>query len=323
MHLIKFFRVAWIGMICFLPISAYGMMASVVNNPALYAYDDTRFQLFLGTSFHTQHGDMTYRIQGKEDGGWKSELEWPIENILYIGEVASLRFMKNFQLNAGFWKSVKDGDGTTKDSDWIYKYYGDVVAVYSETDANVNATEFDMNLRYYFLRRDSLQVGAMFGYAMNKWKWSVGNGYQTTIDPSQYYQGAIPANAATYEEKLYVPYIGITMSSHFSRFGINIYTLYSPVAMCDDEDDHKLRSKLSTGESDGTFLSVGADALWNIIGAWSLTGTLQYAYYDLDGTQDQYFYGGKNPPPGTRFENIDFAVSGSQTSFGLMIGYTF
>ena len=98
-----------------------------------------------------------------------------------------------------------------------------------------------------------------------------------------------------------------------------MYTLYSPIARCDDEDDHILRSKLSQGQTDGTFLSLGGDVRWSFTYRWSVTGTLNYSAYDLTGDQTQYFYAGDNAGRGA--SNIDMTVEGSQVYFGLRVGY--
>jgi outer membrane protease len=279
------------------------------------------FHLHLGASLNVEYGDMTYTIQGPEDGGWKSVLEWPLENIVYLGGLGSFSFSRKFQVNVGFWKSITEEAGTMKDSDWLYGYYGNRKAVYSETDTTVDSTQFDINFRYDFFQRESFSLGGILGYAYTKWDWTAGNGYQWTIDPNNFYQGAIEGIGITYVQKVKVPYLGLalSLSSASSAFGFNVYTLYSPIAKCDDEDDHILRSKLSQGQTDGTFLSIGGDLRWSFTYHWSLTGTLNYSAYDLTGDQVQYFYAGENAGSGAT--GIDMTVEGSQVYLGLRVGY--
>jgi outer membrane protease len=231
---------------------------------------------------------------------------------------------KKVQINAGLWKSVTEDAGTMKDTDWEFRFYGNQPVVYSETDATVDSTQFDVNLRYDFLQRATMSLGALVGFAYTHWDWEAGNGFQTTIDPINYYQGPIEGIGITYKQDLYVPYLGAALSLFPAQStGITLYTLYSPFAYCEDEDDHILRSKLSTGETDGNFFALGGDVRWKFKGSWSLSGKANYTWYDLDGTQDQFFYSGTNPPAGTRYTNIDLAIEGSQLYLGVMVGYEF
>ena len=321
MHKTKLTAMLSVVLLFLFPAFGWTMIASNSSNVTLLDMEDQGIQLFLGASIDVENGDMTYIIQGSEDGGWKSELEWPLENIVYIGGVASVDFRRKFQVNAGIWTSVTDDAGKMKDSDWLFGFYGDQRVIYSETEATVDSTQFDVNLRYNFLSRETLSLGAILGYSYTKWDWKAGNGFQTTIDPFTFFQGPIEGIGITYEEKIQVPYLGLALSMFplNSSFGFNVYTLYSPIAQCDDEDDHIQRFKLSTGETDGTFLSLGGDLRWKFTDSWSLTGRINYTSYDLEGEQNQSFYAGENA--GIRFENIDLTVEGSQVYIGLMLGY--
>ena len=94
-----------------------------------------------------------------------------------------------------------------------------------------------------------------------------------------------------------------------------------PVNEGDFEDNHLIRYKKSTGRTQGSFLSFGGDVLLHFGRSWRLTGSVNYAQYDLEGYQDQVFYGGENF--GVRFYDIDMTVEGSQVSVGLLLSYIF
>jgi outer membrane protease len=118
-----------------------------------------------------------------------------------------------------------------------------------------------------------------------------------------------------------VPYIGLAFSglTLSPSFGFNVYALYSPVAHCEDRDDHIMRSKLSTGETDGTFFSVGGNVRWQLTTHLSVTSSLNYTLYDLEGEQDQAFYG--TDTFGTGSSGIDLDIEGDQVYFGFTVGY--
>ncbi|PIE32867.1 hypothetical protein CSA56_13805 [candidate division KSB3 bacterium] len=307
----------------FISTISWGGVTSHSGDIMLLRQGNEYFTVAFGVSTITESGDMTYSIQGSEDGGWKSSLEWPLENMWYAGGVGSVNFSRNFRLNIGIWKSLTDDAGTMKDSDWLYGYYGDTTAIYSETDTTVESVHIDANGRYDFMQNDSMTFGAILGYTYTKWDWTAGDGFQWTIDPLSYYYGSVTGRAITYKQELKIPYVGLGLSISPARtpLGFNLYALYSPIAKCDDRDDHILRSKLSQGETDGTFLSLGGEFLVKFATRWSVTGTLQYSAYDLEGTQEQYFYAGENAGRGST--GIDLEIEGSQAYFGLTIGYKF
>lgn len=319
----KFIRIICILTVFLMPASGWSMIASNVPNVTLLDRQSEEMHLLIGASIDVEQGEMTYTIQGPEDGGWKSELEWPLDTVVYVGGTASISFLSRLQANIGVWKSVTEDSGVMKDSDWLYGSYGDTKAIYSESDTTIDATQFDTNLRYNFFRQGNILLGAIVGYSYTNWSWDIKGGYQTTIDPLRYYVGPLSGNGITYKETLKVPYLGLALLivPAGSPLASNLYVLYSPVAQCDDEDDHILRSKLSTGETDGTFFSIGGDLRWLYREHLSFTGKVNYTRYDLDGTQDQYFYAGEDA--GTRFSNIDLTIEGSQVYLGLMIGYSF
>ena len=307
------------------PLVSWGMVASNVPGITLFGSQDSAFHILIGPSFQLERGDMTYTIQGPEDGGWKSQLEWELDNLFYVGGVLSARFRGKYEFNTGLWKSVAGGKGTMKDDDWFYAIYGSTPVVQSSSDIETDGLHFNMNMHYHVTLREGMTLSPIVGYSYTKWDWDTQEGYQTSLDPFTFYVGPLPAGGVTYTEELYVPYIGLAFSAltKLPSLGFHFYALYSPIAQCDDEDDHKLRSKLINGDTDGTFLSLGGDVRWKITKSWSVTSNINYTRYDLSGEQQQYFYAGSNPPAGTLFTGIDLDIEGSQTYFGLMATYEF
>ena len=278
--------------------------------------------LNFGLLFDVEFGDMTYVIQGLEDGGWKSELEWPLENVMYAGAEVSLNFKERWRLHAEFLKSVTDDAGTMKDSDWFYSYYDDRVAIYSETSATVDAYHLDMNLGYRFLQKTHVSLGASIGYAYKHWDWTAGGGYQWTIDPFSFYEGPITGPGLTYKEDVYIPYLGLDFAflSSGSNIGVELLTLYSPFAVCLDESDHLLREKRGEGDTQGNFFAARGSIRWNLSSHWSLGARASIESFDLEGDQTQYFYGGDNAGKGV--SGIDMKVKGTQSYLGLTLGYS-
>lgn len=309
------------------PEVVQGRMASSLSQRIGTITVGNNFSLYLGTSLGMENGDMTYTIRGPEDGGWRSKLEWPLDGVLYAGGDLSALVGERFQIAASIWKSLNDDAGTMKDSDWLDEYssylelvYGDDKAVYGEFDSTIDALQVDLNGQFAFLRGPNWALSAILGYAYTSWEWTAGDGFQRS--PFRDFNvGQVSGTGIVYEETINVPYLGVSLSfTPMSVIGMNLYTLYSPIARCKDIDDHVLRFKKSTGETDGTFLSAGGELFWNFGGGFSLSGTVNYTTYDLEGQQDQVFYAGSNL--GTRYEDIALTVTGSQVAVGLLFGYT-
>ncbi len=300
-----------------------GMIAS--QTPRLRPLSESygEMQWSCSVSSILEHGHMTYTIGDPEAGGWKSELEWPLENVFFLGGIATLTFRQQFQLNMGLWKSLPASPGIMKDSDWLYQYYGNRKAIYSESDATVDSTRFDIHLRYNFFGDYVFLAGGMLGYSRTRQDWEVRDGYQWTIDSSEFYQGPLDGLSVTYKQVLDVPYIGMIVSMFSAKglAGVNGYLLYSPVAKCHDEDDHILRAKLSRGHVQGDFLGAGVDLRWNVADKWSVSGSVKYSSYDLEGDQEQYFYAGEYAESGT--QGIDLTLRGRQLYVGLGAAYDF
>jgi len=300
------------------------MMASGTVPAANPENEEGGVQFFLGVSADIEDGEMKYTIQGSESGGWKSILTWPQEQLTYLGVVASVTALPRLEANFGAWKAVSDDVGVMQDDDWLYADYGTESVIYSETDASIEATQFDLNVRYNAWYTEAFRLGAILGYKYTNWDWEASDGYQITRDSARFYSGPIEGLAVKYTQTLKVPYLGAAASFlPLDTLGLNFYALYSPLAYCDDEDDHVLRYKLSTGDSNGHFWSLGGDARWTFFSAWSVTGKVNYTGYHLEGDQRQEFYAGYDPPVGTTYSGIDLTIEGHQTSVSVLIGYTF
>jgi outer membrane protease len=299
------------------PATGWGLMAL---NPERIGAKNLALEL----SYGVESGDMTYTIQGPEDGGWKSELEWPLDGITYMGGVFSMDFQYKFQINGGLWKSLTDEAGHMEDSDWFYAIFGNRRAIFGKFDSTVESTRFDLNLRYDFYRKPQMVFGGILGYSFAKWDWDAGDGVQTSPLP-MFDVGTVTGIGITYEQTLHLPYVGLNLVllPAQSPLRFNAYTLYTPLAQCEDVDDHIARYKESTGDTDGSFLAAGANIGWNVKGPWSLTGQFKYSVYNLEGEQEQYFYEGDDPPAGTTFTGIDMEIEGSQTYWGLALSYKF
>lgn len=95
----------------------------------------------------------------------------------------------------------------------------------------------------------------------------------------------------------------------------------------EDEDDHVLRNKLCTSEAGGNTFILKFKTDYNINNRWESYFNIGYTKSDLNGTQDQYWYG---DDPGTvedetgmRINGINYENEQAVFSFDLGIVYKF
>lgn len=320
-----------VGIVLLFPYTGWGLMAS--NNSRIILLDklDDSAHIFLGISFNVENGHMMTSAHGREQYvGWKTETEWPLEQIVYAGGTISISFLQDFQLNAGVWKTLNEQAGIMKDSTLSYGDFNEEEIIYSESNSTVNGSQIDANLRYNLLKRERMSLDVIAGYSYINREWEAGAGYERVVYPLNFPAesaakiGPIAEFGRTYEEKLRIPYFGFSFSmtpahNYFndSPFGLTVYTLYSPLAECDSEDENLFNFTKGEGTAKGMFFSLGGEFLIKFRGSWTLTATIDYTSYDLDGDQDLFSY--SSDLSGTWFN--DLAVKGHQTYLGLMVGY--
>jgi len=275
------------------------------------------------------NGNTVYEISGPEEGGWKSKLKFPMNNFLIGGEV-SLNYNDgswgSCSFDLGGWVSLaKKYAGTMEDSDWLYAYSASK-AIYSESDAEMDARIFDGNILFNFLEeldsegKQSLILGARVGYKYQKFDYDISNTKQ--IDYLSYYYIIVPGRTLDYEVEYKIPYLGLSgVYSFADAFKANLEINYSPWVEAEDKDDHLLRYKLSKGDCKGNLFMAGGNLSWEFEKNWILEIGASYATISTQGKQRQHFYGG--PYEGLTYANIDDKINSKQFFVNTSIKYRF
>jgi hypothetical protein len=291
--------------------------------------------LFADVGVQTRYvqGDSTYYISGVDPalGSWASELEFPLNNSmagvsLYVG---SSHEENPRQVKGQFclvWLTTIDDDaGTMKDSDWIENdaAYGEASHagkdMYTESDARVQGTIFDVDYAHYFRFGARWSLGPMIGYRSQKFEYEI-YGYRGTYWTTPV-SGA--GKALDYEITYKIPYIGLSSGLFFgqtNQFELWFTFAYSNWVKAEDRDDHVLRYKLSEGDCEGNAYLINLSLDWNLYPNWILGLGAEYSDIDTTGAQHQQFYAG--PFVGTTYD-VDDKISSSSFSTIVKISYAF
>lgn len=314
-------------------------------------WDDLDSYITLGLQSGYIKGHTTYRISFT---GGESELEFPLRNsLLGIQMGLTLRNpdtdkpvcrpgrYDKARLTLKWFTNISGGAGKMKDSDWIeddvgyinwyYDYEDDGLIngsqsppftpwnnpgkdIYSESDAELDASIFDLNYIWNFFPIKNITVGAMLGYRHQKFAYDIRDleqvgygpyGPSTEFDHSASVSGLV----LTYKVKYKFTYIGLNTDILVGeRLRLNLQAGYSGEVKARDVDDHILRYKLSKGSCQGDAFLININANWELSERWSFQISNEYMDINTKGTQDQYWYGDDPASPG--YDDTGDAITG-------------
>ncbi|MGM0501054.1 MAG: hypothetical protein ACQERJ_00870 [Bacillota bacterium] len=269
------------------------------------------------------NGTTDYTISGPADGGWKSELVFPLESkIITLNYENQLKDtiwgVKRF--NFSIMNNLdKHNNGLMKDSDWLYSYDTNKV-IYSETEADLNALSAQIEFigsRHY---TDNTTYSLLIGYKYNNFDYIIHDGIQ--YDYINDTQTTITGEALAYEVKYHLPYLGFQLETLQSsplnwQFALNL----APYIKAQDVDDHILRYKKSTGTADGSAIILNSSINYDLTPDLSFLISGEYSTINTTGEQKQYFYAG--PQEGTKISDIQHTINLESYTISAAIEYLF
>ncbi|MEE8300197.1 MAG: omptin family outer membrane protease [Desulfatiglandales bacterium] len=309
-------------------ITAAGLLGIPSKSPALDLFTE------IGLETRYVQGDSTYRIGGVDSqlGSWASELEFPLNNIMAgISLIIGSRHAYNpsqtrDRFSLTWLRVVQETAGTMKDSDWVEN--DDAVQggfphagrdIYTESDAQLRGTVFDVNYAHHFRPNNSWSLGPMIGYRSQYLEYDIygysGYRYDRLISSTE--------KALEYEITYKIPYLGLSSDLIFgkdSRFQLHFILAYSDWAKAEDRDDHVLRYKLSESDCEGEAYLIKVNLDWQFYRNWLLGLGAEYVDIDTSGMQHQSFYAG--PFVGTTYD-VNNKITSTYWSTILKISYAF
>lgn len=271
--------------------------------PVPFSYGAARFFTDIGIKTSYLSGYTLYHISYYEGAsGIESELEFPLRTYLLGIEGAILYKEKSgynrLKLTWEVLTNIDSGSGKLKDSDWLtddidIALYGIAHPgkdIYSESDIELDAFVFNINMLYNFYNASNFTLGPLIGYRHQDFRFIASNVNQIGYGPySRDYTGFFPDEALHYKVRYDFIYGGI--GSEFSissvQGGIILGTGY---VHAEDRDNHILRAKLSEGETSGYGLFMDIHGGYSLINTLFLKIKAGYLKFHTTGTQHQYFY---------------------------------
>jgi hypothetical protein len=290
----------------------------------------TKYQIGGNCTVNNNSGSLRFPI---------SELEFPL-NSQYASIKAAIEIENFVSIEGSFNKNLSKYPGDLKDSDWGYLYYGyyselpqtssDSLDIYSESDTNLDARIWDVNIGCKIVDRPKFTMLIALGFTQQCFDFTVSNldqwypsyfsyfgntnaGKKYGVYPyHQYQSGKVLEYDVTYN----IPYIKANFGFKpikqlviSSDFGI------SPFVSAKDYDNHVLRDKTSEGDCTGMYLKTNIDIKYFFTKYLYAGNRLDYLYIETSGEQNQTGpeYSGK----------VEQEISSSQLSLSIYAGLHF
>lgn len=268
-------------------------------------------------------GSTSYKIGGVEYDptygyySWASKLEWPIDSAL-AGVHLTVNTDRGFAFEMGIRKNLTYDTGKMRDSDYVDGYR----FIYSESDTEMDMTDFDIKGRFNPRRVDKNNIGLIIGYRHQELSFNAKNLAQRSTIPEL--NGDVKGLAGTYEVIYSIPYAGISLNSSIAK-GTEV-TLAAEIGYLEamNQDDHVLRYKKATGKGTGSSINLSGNLSYNVTESFFVRMIAEYLLIDAHGKQTQRWYATTSEATaGTIKSGIDMEIESEQAIVSLGAEYLF
>lgn len=312
-------------------IAGLGMLAGMSAVCAAGGGRLLEFEFSVGPGVSS--GDVTYEIGRSvvQDGAVErvpfpiSRLEWPID-VLTAEFDAGLRIDRRFELRARFAMSLTEDAGTMIDSDWDYPDGNQLLTIYSESDAVLDAWTLDLSARWWAWIQtrpgdQELRLGFGAGWLRQDFAWEARDGVQRYPAEPDVPADTWEGTAISYDIAADLPYLELCGSIRQPKVAIDGRVAWIPAASVNDRDDHQFRDILARTDADGMGLIAEAAIRYDLTERFFLRFRAQYVAFMVDGPSENRVYGaeGGEEPVGTTWQ-IDEEIRSAQAWFSLGVG---
>lgn len=300
------------------PEAAAVVAASTGGAPAVGTMSDRSGRRRFSGGLGALAGDSTYQIGGTVtySDGSGTQMHFPISELIFPLDVVMLNLRYSVELSDPWsmelelGKNITTDAGSMKDSDWITP---GVLAIYSESDTELNALILNAGVKRRISERDRLDISLGGGLKYESFEFECANVVQTSILPG--YSGSSSGLVLTYDLTYIMPYAEISADYEMSdKMKVSASLGYSPLVMVEDQDSHLARSpqKFSDGTYDGTAVLLSVSARYLMDNGWFLQGNIDTVTIEADGEQDAR--------SGASSWTIDAEIESSQTMISAAMG---
>lgn len=285
------------------------------------------FGISLDAGVESWSGDITYQIGFPVTDAWGytyngyfpfSELTFPLDVTFGVVK-AELTLIDKYQIGLKVKKNVTDPDDYMEDRDWITPADASRLDIYSDSGVtDFTATVIDVDAGYRIVNSESISLAAGLGYMYQDFEYETAVIRQWSPSGLQGFDYVGDGrNSIIYEVDCKMPYLFVSGSlSIIPSLRINGRLAFAPWVDIDDRDQHLLRSKVNTGDLEGTAVMVSVDAEYDVTPQFFLAAGLDYTDIEADGDMDAYFFGIYDHTVAEEFES-------NQTSLFAKVGFRF
>lgn len=203
-----------------------------------------------------------------------SQLDWDLEDIVMAGGVLTARVASRLQLNLGVWTAVNQGNGHMVDLDWDPPRSSD----WSHWSLSPIILEkgymIDFNAAIPLDVTRQITLSPLIGFKFDNWKW-VDQGGEFIYSRSggwRNHTGSFPdQEGIRYEQRFFVPYLGMNLGIHHKQFFANAYVKGSFWAWSRAEDQHLNRSlRFKDTVKNQSYIGTGVEVGWHMTEQWFL-----------------------------------------------------
>jgi len=290
-------------------------------------------------------GHTTYQIGGQvntSSSSWVtrfplSELRFTFDEVPYGFIQGKYENPRKFSIESTLKINTKRGSGKLFDSDWGIFYdkgipgaWESSLDVYSTSDTEVDFIFSESEISFPVHRRQRFLIMLGFGFTYKSFSFSAFNLHQTYPSCSNYGICAlypdirITEKVLTYDIQYYIPKITATLQhDHFAIWKSKLHLGVAPIIFIHDVDDHILRSKRNTGNSQGQAYNVDLETSLFFSRNVILNLQLQYSYYNTRGVQRQVYYKTTAEASKGTWAEIENKIFSSQLEFILAMQFLF
>lgn len=228
-------------------------------------------------------GEANEYVYDEITGDKVSQLDWELESVLMLGGIASLKIKDWLQLNVGGWTAIVEGHGEMEDRDWSPEVSSDWSHWSGHSAELMHGYVLDANMVFPFEIDRSLHISPLIGFKYENFKWNDLGGraiYSTNGWRNDYREFPDDEIGIIYEQRFYVPYLGLNVGGSYRGFFSNMYATYSAWAWSEGRDQHLNRSLEFLDEIDQQeYIGAGVELGYNI-NQW-LFVALSYDYQEF------------------------------------------
>jgi hypothetical protein len=242
-----------------------------------------------------------------------SELVFPLD-VTMLSLKANLGLGERFLIGIGFKKNLSQAAGKMEDSDWgvwylnpPYDQYGNLVPtqhplrddsldIYSESDAELDALIWDINVGYRFVNKPTWSFTGTLGLIRQQFNYDVSDPTQWYPSSAYYFgddlgQYTVSGKVLTYDITYTIPYLMAEVGGNITRRIRATATIgYSPFVWAADRDHHLYggsdldQGSIRTTDSTGHALTYGLHGWVDLSRQWTLGA--EYEHMDIRTSGD-------------------------------------